>query len=123
MGREKSPNLSDLVRSLRWLQHCRVCNAGYKSDRMRLIDQTPNGSVIHLTCPRCTHAALAFIGSTPGGGMGCLGMITDLSATDAERLRDHVEINEDELISAADFIRSHSFQLVSYIYYQINFSR
>ncbi len=80
------------------LKDCPVCQTNFQQSDVRIVDTYDNVHLLHVTCSSCTHAILSLF-AVSQFGMSSVGMATDLSAKDAERILDSAPIHEDELLS------------------------
>jgi hypothetical protein len=108
---------SDFAQSIQVLKNCRVCGTDYGTNKIRIIEKNDDGSVAHITCPKCVHSSLVFFGQTEHG-FGFLGFTTDLSAKDVVRLSKKSKITMTTVRGTQKLLREASGSLVSYIYYQ-----
>lgn len=92
---------------LRLLKDCPVCQTNFQQSDIRVIDTYQNVHVLHLTCSGCAHAIIS-VCTVSSFGMSSVGMATDLSAIDAERVLDTDPIHEDELLSFHAFLAGKS---------------
>ncbi len=92
---------------LRLLKDCPVCQTNFQQSDIRVIDTYQNIHVLHVTCSSCIHSILSVCTVSPFG-MSSVGMATDLSAIDAERILDTDPIHEDELLSFHAFLAGKS---------------
>jgi len=85
-------------KGLKLLKDCPVCETTFQTTDIRIVDTYDNVHLLHLTCSSCSHALLSLFAISQAG-MSSVGMATDLSALDAERVLDTEPIHEDEMLS------------------------
>ena len=85
-------------KGLKLLKDCPVCQTAFQTTDIRIVDTYDNVHLLHLTCGTCAHALLSIF-AVSQMGMSSVGMATDLSALDAERVLDTEPIHEDEVLS------------------------
>ncbi|HBB37971.1 MAG: hypothetical protein UV82_C0006G0020 [Candidatus Magasanikbacteria bacterium GW2011_GWD2_43_18] len=83
---------------LKLLKDCPLCQTTFQTTDIRIVDTYDNVHLLHLTCGECAHAILSLF-AVSQMGMTSVGMATDLSALDAERVLDTEPIHEDEILS------------------------
>lgn len=89
---------------LRVFSECPLCAHKYKRKEISLVEEDGNTQLVHIFCGECKHALLACI-MVSHVGLGTVGMITDLSAEDAIRVRDNV-IESDDVLHISELLQS-----------------
>lgn len=79
------------------LKDCPMCRTNFQQTDVRIVDTYNNVHLLHVTCSSCTYAILSLFAISQFG-LSSVGMATDLSATDAERVLDSNPIDEDEIL-------------------------
>ncbi len=92
---------------LKLLKDCPVCQTNFQQTDIRVVDTHHNVHLLHVTCNSCTHAILSLFAISQLG-MSSVGMATDLSAADAERVLGSAPIHEDELLAFHAFLEGMS---------------
>ncbi len=95
----ESPQLS----GMKLLKDCPSCQTNFQQTDIRVVDTYHNVHLLHVTCSSCTHAILSLF-AVSQLGMSSVGMATDLSAADAERVLGSVPIHEDEVLAFHSFL-------------------
>lgn len=100
--------LSAGAEGLPLLTHCPVCRCSYQQQKVEVIAEKISARLAHITCANCHNALLAII-VNGALGMSTVGMLTDLTANDARRLRSGQVISEDELLFFYKFLETKQF--------------
>ena len=95
----ESPQMS----GLKLLKDCPVCQTNFQQNDVHVVETYNNVHLLHVTCSSCTHAILSLFAISQLG-MSSVGMATDLSAIDAERVLGSAPIHEDELLAFHAFL-------------------
>jgi hypothetical protein len=95
-------------KTLKLISHCPVCNKDYKSEAIRLFASGSEAKFVHFTCESCRSYFIAMV-MTMAKGISTVGMITDLSFQDVQKLYKKPAITIDETIEAHQFIYSQDF--------------
>ena len=95
----ESPQLG----GLKLLKDCPVCQTNFQQADVCVVDTYNTVHLLHVTCSSCTHAILSLFAISELG-MSSVGMATDLSAADAERVLGSAPIHEDELLAFHAFL-------------------
>lgn len=96
-------------RGLKLLKDCPVCQRAFESTDVRVVDTSDNVHLLHLTCQSCDHALLSLF-TISHAGMSSVGMATDLSHTDADRLLGSAPISEEEMLSLHTLLFGDTYQ-------------
>lgn len=99
-GEFESPQRS----GLKLLKDCPVCQTNFQQSDIRVIATCSSVHLLHVTCGSCTHAVLSLF-TISQLGMSSVGMATDLSAADAERVLGSAPIHEDELLAFHAYLK------------------
>ncbi|PIR03240.1 MAG: hypothetical protein COV60_01335 [Candidatus Magasanikbacteria bacterium CG11_big_fil_rev_8_21_14_0_20_43_7] len=100
---EQEGNTSPEYKGLQLLKHCPACKATFQQTDIHVVETYQNVHLLHVTCNACTHAILSLF-TISQFGMGSVGMATDLSAADADRVIGTTPIHEDELFAFHTFL-------------------
>jgi hypothetical protein len=103
-AKDTSNSYSVVEDGLRLMRHCPLCETEYKFDQIDLIDEDANAHLVHITCTVCTSKMLAII-TMSGFGMSSIGMITDLTASDAGRFQSAEPISADDLLDLYEVLQ------------------
>ena len=91
--------------TLKLISHCPVCSQSYKSEAIKLFAHQSEAKFVHFTCANCHTYFVALI-MTMAKGISTVGMITDLSFSDVQKLYKLPAITIDEVIEGRQFINS-----------------
>ena len=101
-----------LARQFKAAKECPLCASEYGDGERQFIRQQGGWRIAHLSCSRCGHAYLLYVGQV-GTGTCVMGSVTDLSAKDLARLVKAPEWTDDTLLDAAHVLHSQSQALVA----------
>lgn len=73
-----------------------------------MIGRNGDMHVVHVRCTACSHSVLAVL-LVSSSGVSSVGMVTDLSFEDANRLKQAESISADDVLRAHDFLGSAEF--------------
>jgi hypothetical protein len=94
--------------TLKLISQCPVCNQNYKSEAVKLFAHESEANFVHFTCHNCHSYFMAMI-MTMAKGVSTVGMVTDLSFTDVQKLYTLPAITIDEAIEASQSINNSDF--------------
>lgn len=100
-----------MIEILSFILHCPVCGNKYSADQTSVIESREGdryGSAtmqVHTDCERCK-SSVVFNISVEGPEIFSVGMVTDLTSTDAKKFRDKGYITTDEVIEFHDFLET-----------------
>ena len=100
---EPIESMSPLHNGLQLLKDCPMCKTNFTQTDIQVLDTYNNVHLLHVTCSTCTHAMLSLFAISQLG-VSSVGMATDLSAADAERVLGSTPIHEDEILSFHAFL-------------------
>jgi len=80
------------------MKQCPRCEQEYASDSLKIIEQSEESNLIHMTCPHCSQAMLAFVMMTRLG-MSSISILTDLTASDVRRFHAKEPISENDILT------------------------
>ena len=83
---------------LRVMRECPVCNTAYRAEQVAVLEADGHNHLVHLTCGACQNALLAMVVVSPLG-MSSIGVMTDLTAADADRFRLEPPVSEEDVLS------------------------
>ena len=86
------------------MQECPLCSEHYNPDQVKMLSEQDGNHLVHITCDKCLNSILVMV-LVSSLGMSSVGIITDLDAADASRLRLYPPISEDELLNFHKFIQ------------------
>ncbi|HSR89431.1 MAG TPA: hypothetical protein VLK22_03520 [Candidatus Udaeobacter sp.] len=84
-------------KTLKLISHCPICGHDYKSKSSKLFINESEARFVHFTCDHCQSNFMAMVMMLPKG-MSTVGMVTDLSLKDVEKLYKLSPITVDEAI-------------------------
>lgn len=83
--------------ALKFINKCPICSAAYEVEQAALFAKNERATLVHITCKDCHSYFIAMI-VMMAQGLSSVGMITDLSLKDAERLHKVEPISLDEAL-------------------------
>ncbi len=95
-------------KSLKLISQCPVCNRDYQSEAIKLFASGSEAKFVHFTCGSCQTYFVAMV-MTLAKGISTVGMITDLSFQDVQKLYTMPPLTIDEMIEGRQFINSVDF--------------
>lgn len=90
-------NPDSLKEILRYISVCPICGHAYNQNQARLFARRDNANLAHISCVKCQSNFIAMI-ILMARGVSSVGMVSDLTLADAERLCHREKIETDELI-------------------------
>lgn len=94
--------------TLKFISHCPVCNQDYQSEAIKLFANESEAKFVHFTCQSCHSYFIAMVMTLPKG-VSTVGMITDLSFADVQKVYTLPAITIDEAIEASQIIHKPDF--------------
>lgn len=89
-----------------------MCAFSYEKGKVVVLEENNSSHLVHITCQKCKGSILHIIVATPLGA-SAVGIITDLSAMEVVRLRQHPAVSEDDILEFHKFIQMrHSFEKI-----------
>lgn len=85
--------------ALKFIGRCPACGAAYAANAGQRFAGDGRADLVHLTCLKCSGHFIALVMSL-GHGLSSIGMMTDLSLADAERLLKAEPFSLDEALEA-----------------------
>ena len=95
-------------KSLNLIDECPVCKAVYGQKSSKKFIDRDGSHLVHITCHKC-HTYFFAVIMEIGRGSSLIGLVTDLSFADIDRLYGKNQITLDEAINAHQFIFSKKF--------------
>ena len=93
--RKKRTNAED---GMKLVQQCPLCETVYEPLEIKVLNETDNKHLDHVTCAKCKHSEAALITHNPNG-VSSLGLITDASSDDILRFVEVDAVDFDDVIS------------------------
>src|SRR3989339_630404 len=90
-------------KTLKLISRCPVCNHDYQSEAAKLFASGGEAKFVHFTCGNCSSHFMAMV-MTVAKGVSTVGMITDLSFDDLQKLHKISPLSIDEAIEGHQFI-------------------
>ena len=84
---------------------CPTCQAAYLCSHVRLLTQTQEQTLFHLTCQQCKHAMLFNVSRRKDGVM-CSGVMTDCTFEDAQRFHSKEGVSIGDVMSVHEALDS-----------------
>ncbi len=94
--------------ALKFITSCPVCAHAYKANSVNVFAEHDGVHAVHTVCPSCQSNFIAMI-MTVGQGMSTVGMVTDLSLTDAKRLYAKEPFTTDDIIDTHEHLQTVEF--------------
>lgn len=92
------------LEALKFIGHCPICNQRYEENRAKLFAKRETANLVHITCGKCASNFIAMIVML-GQGLSSVGMVTDLSFEDAQKMYKTAPITVDEIIGGYQFFQ------------------
>jgi len=99
------------------LQHiaiCPICGNDYRQNKANLFAQQENVNLAHISCAKSQSNFIAMI-IFLGQGVSSVGMVSDLTLSDAERICRLKRITVDELIDFHKLINNDSQEFLNFL--------
>lgn len=94
--------------ALKFINRCPICSEAYNNQEAKLFAKNDTTTLVHLTCERCASYFVAMV-LVVGQGVSSVGMVTDLSYEDAQKLFRAEPFTTDELIDAHELMQKNLF--------------
>lgn len=94
--------------ALKFISRCPICSENYDPKTAKRFGIQGTATLVHITCSSCTSHFVAMI-MLSGHGVSSVGMVTDLTFADVEKMYRFDPISTDELIDGHETIFSKSF--------------
>ncbi|MFA6427115.1 MAG: hypothetical protein WCW16_01560 [Candidatus Magasanikbacteria bacterium] len=78
------------------MKQCPLCNTTFETSGIKTIENQAKAHVFHITCSSCKHALVVLLGMTDIG-VGLVGLLSDLTYEDMNRMRGKSALSEDDL--------------------------
>lgn len=110
LNNKKQPfsSTSGWQKTLSLINQCPICGQNYDSKATRLFLDKQATHLVHITCGHCQSYFLAMVMEL-GRGISTIGVVTDLSFADVERLHSQEPIRINEAIEGYEFIEQNNF--------------
>jgi len=95
-------------KTLKFISRCPVCGQDYRSAAGKLFLNESEARFVHFTCDHCRSHFMAMVMMMPKG-TSTVGMVTDLSLKDVQKLYKMPPLTVDETIEAHKLINSPDF--------------
>lgn len=92
------------LEALKFIGNCPICNHRYEVNRAKLFAKHETASLVHIPCSKCSSNFIAMV-VVMGQGMSSVGMVSDLSFTDAKQLYKTAPLTVDEIIDGYKFFK------------------
>lgn len=94
--------------ALKYMGRCPACQKEYPAGQAKVFAREDAAGMIHLTCPSCYNSFLAVI-AVGTRGVSTVGMVTDLTYEDAQRIFRSEPVSIDEILEGRDLIKNKYF--------------
>ncbi len=91
--------------SLRLIKQCPVCANNYEAQKIKIVDFTESGVLVHFFCEICQSSLLAQITEMPFGIVGSA-MLTDLAAHEVNKFKNSGPVTIDDVIEVYQKLRN-----------------
>lgn len=91
--------------SLKLIQRCPACNAAFNQARVRVIAESDNTVLAHLSCGNCNVSLLANVVQTKQGLVGNA-ILVDAGADEVEAYLDNSNMSEDDFLQIYELIHN-----------------
>lgn len=105
----RETNYQKMIELLSLVLHCPICGSKYNAENTNLIERQDTGNadepamLVHTDCELCK-SSVVFSISMDGPEIFSVGMVTDLTSSDAVKFRGSSEISVDEVIEFHNFL-------------------
>lgn len=96
-----------LAEGIKLVSVCPVCQKDTATEAHVLRADRTSG-LVHVSCGHCEHAMMAHL-ERQQGGVNCVGIVTDLSLTDARRSMRRPAVAVDEVLAVHEALTSGTF--------------
>lgn len=100
----KRKRKSNIEEGMRLIQQCPLCDTVYEPLEIKVIDETENMHLVHVTCRKCAHSVVALITNQPNG-LSSVGLITDAEPEDISRFKEIDQVNWDDCLAWHSFLK------------------
>lgn len=108
MAEARKRNGEQWREALRIISRCPVCSTTYNAEDARVFARLEAATMVHIVCVSCQSFFMAMV-VLLGAGVSSVGMVTDLSFRDIERLHRADPIDTDEMIVGYQSMQDHNF--------------
>ncbi len=89
------------------MKQCPLCNTEYDAEKsIQVVEEQEGAELVYFSCLQCANSVLALVGYSPFG-VSSIGMLTDLTYDDVNRLRHRDSISEDDILQIHQYLRLH----------------
>jgi hypothetical protein len=92
--------------SLDFLSKCSFCGGDFDPNRLTLLEEGTQKTILHATCPSCKTSAIFFL-SNNQSGMVTLGMATDLDDQEVASKFSEQAVSADEVLDVHQFLNEY----------------
>jgi len=94
--------------ALKYMGRCPACHKEYPAGQAKVFAREDTVGMVHLTCPECSNSFLAMV-VVGNRGISSVGMVTDLTYEDAERVFRSEPVSIDEILEGRELIKQKFF--------------
>lgn len=87
---------------------CPMCSAPKEMMHFKLVKQTTEAEFLHIHCALCQGSVVALV-MTSGSLISSIGLVTDLTEADAQRLHTAKAISEDDILQLHQALQHQDF--------------
>ncbi len=82
---------------------CPLCNNQYGSREIKILSREDESVTLYLNCPNCKNAIISVI-SAGVLGITVASMVTDLSTSEVERIKNEKAVSTDDVLTIYEFL-------------------
>lgn len=96
------PNLD-----LKFLANCPICSSPYNSKEIKILDKNEGVVTLYFICAHCKSAIVSAV-SAGVLGVTAISIITDLGASEIDKLKNTESINSNDVLALYSFLKSNN---------------
>ena len=96
---------------MKFVTSCPVCKSAFEVSHTRLLGQEGDAELLHLTCASCEGSLIALVMAAPGH-LSSVGVPTDLSFEDVQRLESLPRVSADDVLALHDMLERHDWSRI-----------
>ncbi|NQT50259.1 hypothetical protein HQ571_06215 [Candidatus Kuenenbacteria bacterium] len=100
--------LPDQFKSLKLISDCPVCRQKKFPSEINLLDEQPEGHLIHVQCKTCQSCIVVLV-SLNEQGMNLIGILTDLGSKEVKEFINRGPLSSDDIINLHENLKNKEF--------------
>ena len=96
---------------MKFVTSCPVCKSAFEVSHTRLLGQEGDAELLHLTCASCEGSLIALF-MVSHGHLSSVGVPTDLSFEDVQRLESLPRVSADDVLALHDMLERHDWSRI-----------